>query len=57
MNNEKDIFQISNDNLLVQCSTKSEKHMGLNKNFIEFVKREKDGFESKNASVILKSTI
>jgi hypothetical protein len=56
MNNVDDIFQISQDGLLIQCSTKSELFNDYNKNFIEFVKREKDGFETKNATVILKST-
>lgn len=58
-NNNNNIFQISNDKKLIQCSTKSDDFYDqYPKNYIEFVKRidGREGFEGNNAYSIFKST-
>lgn len=58
MNNPEDIYQISSDGKLIQCSTKADIYNDNKKNFIEFVRRidGRDGFEGKNATKIFDST-
>ena len=58
MNNSDNIYQISKDKKLIQCSTKADLFNNKSKNFIEFVRRidNRDGFEGDNAAVIFEST-